>query len=262
MVVENLAPPGYTGRLVFCGLVGGLISTNWHAGCGKERQFSLRVWEIVMSLAAKLVVVGGEVKTAEIKLRLPSTIGRGRDSTIMLRHPLVSRLHCELYEQDGQLMVRDLGSLNGTFINNQKITESSLPPGELLTVGTVTFRAVYDSADTAASAPPAAAAERTATSAHQATTVRAPAKSKPEAGHHAGNGKSAPPPSVTPPSGSDLGCTERADATLEELDDVEEILDPTSLGSGAIEKTESIEEIETIEDEDEDDLNDFLKNIK
>ena len=99
-----------------------------------------------MSLKAKLVVVGGEVKTAEIKLRLPSTIGRGRGTTIMLPHPLVSRQHCELFETDGKLMVRDLGSLNGTFVNNERITESPLAAGELLTVGTVTFRAVYEDA--------------------------------------------------------------------------------------------------------------------
>jgi pSer/pThr/pTyr-binding forkhead associated (FHA) protein len=97
-----------------------------------------------MPLNAKLVVVGGDVKTTEIALRLPSTIGRGRGATLVLPHPLVSRQHCELFEANGQLMVRDLGSLNGTFINNQRVTESALAPGELLTVGTVTFRAVYE----------------------------------------------------------------------------------------------------------------------
>ncbi len=99
-----------------------------------------------MSLNVKLVVVGvgGDVKTTELTLRLPSTIGRGRGTAIILPHPLVSRQHCELFESDGQLMVRDLGSLNGTFVNNQRITESLIAPGELLTVGTVTFRAVYE----------------------------------------------------------------------------------------------------------------------
>jgi hypothetical protein len=112
-----------------------------------------------MPLSAKLVVVGGEVKTAEIKLRLPSTIGRGRGATIMLPHPLVSRTHCELYESDGRLMVRDLGSLNGTFVNNQRVTESALPAGELLTVGTVTFRAVYETDDEAVGPPSGPAPE-------------------------------------------------------------------------------------------------------
>jgi pSer/pThr/pTyr-binding forkhead associated (FHA) protein len=105
---------------------------------------ALELPELPMPINAKLVVVGGDVKTAEIKLRLPSTVGRGRGTTIMLPHPLVSRQHCELFESNGQLMVRDLGSLNGTFVNNQRITESPLPPGELLTIGTVTFRAMYE----------------------------------------------------------------------------------------------------------------------
>jgi predicted component of type VI protein secretion system len=108
-----------------------------------------------MALNARLVVVGGEVKQAEIKLRLPSTIGRGRGATIMLPHPLVSRQHCELYETDGRLMVRDLGSLNGTFINNERISDAALPSGELLTVGAVTFRAVYETPEM--SGPPATA---------------------------------------------------------------------------------------------------------
>ena len=111
-----------------------------------------------MPLNAKLVVVGGEVKSAEIKLRLPSTIGRGRGASIMLPHPLVSRQHCELFETNGRLMVRDLGSLNGTFVNNERISEATLQPGELLTVGAVTFRAVYDPAE--AGGPPEGAAPK------------------------------------------------------------------------------------------------------
>jgi len=135
-----------------------------------------------MPLNAKLVVVGGDVKTTEIKLRLPSTIGRGRGTTIVLPHPLVSRQHCELFEADGQLMVRDLGSLNGTFVNNQRVTEAPLAPGELLTVGTVTFRAVYESDEM----PPAGPAPKLKVSASEktapvtkATTLAASSKSSP-----------------------------------------------------------------------------------
>jgi pSer/pThr/pTyr-binding forkhead associated (FHA) protein len=107
-----------------------------------------------MALNVTLVVVGGDVKTPEVKLRLPSTVGRGRDCSIMLRHPLVSRQHCELFEAGGGLMVRDLGSLNGTFVNNLRIEgDSPLQPGQLLTVGTVTFRAMYEAGDVD-SAPP------------------------------------------------------------------------------------------------------------
>ncbi len=97
-------------------------------------------------IQAKLLVIGGEVDTEELVLQLPATIGRSRESTINLSHPLVSRQHCELFEADGCLMVRDLDSLNGTFVGSQRISESVVRPGDLLTVGTVTFRAIYDPA--------------------------------------------------------------------------------------------------------------------
>ena len=109
-----------------------------------------------MALNVTLVVVGGDVKTPEVKLRLPSTVGRGRDCSIMLRHPLVSRQHCEIFESSGTLLVRDLGSLNGTFVNNQRIEgDAQLQPGQLLTIGTVTFRAMYELGDAAESPPDA-----------------------------------------------------------------------------------------------------------
>jgi predicted component of type VI protein secretion system len=95
-------------------------------------------------MQAKLIVVGGDIGVAEIPLRLPAIVGRSREATLTLPHPLVSRHHCEIFENDGRLMVRDLGSRNGTYVANERITEAVLPSGELLTIGAVTFRAVYD----------------------------------------------------------------------------------------------------------------------
>jgi pSer/pThr/pTyr-binding forkhead associated (FHA) protein len=120
-------------------------------------------------LQVTLKVVGGELESAEIPLQLPAIIGRGRDVAINLSHPLVSRRHCELLESHGQLRVRDLGSLNGTFVGSQRVVEATVRPGDLLTVGTVTFRALYQPAgigDVAARAESAAAGE----------TVRTPAE--------------------------------------------------------------------------------------
>ncbi len=94
-------------------------------------------------LDVKLVVIGGATENDEIKLELPAIVGRARDTTIPLPHPLVSRRHCELFERDGRLIVRDLGSTNGTFVGSERITESDLEHEQLLTIGTVTFRAFF-----------------------------------------------------------------------------------------------------------------------
>lgn len=93
---------------------------------------------------AKLVVVSGEAPAGEYDLRLPAIVGRSRTADIKLAHPLVSRKHCEIFESDGQLAVRDLGSLNGTFVGEERISEAILlPPGAMVTIGAVTFQAVY-----------------------------------------------------------------------------------------------------------------------
>ena len=92
---------------------------------------------------AKLVIVQGEGQGQEISLKLPTVLGRSRDVGITVAHSLISRQHCEIYENDGQLVVRDLGSLNGTFVGETRITESALEPGGYLTVGDMTFQAVY-----------------------------------------------------------------------------------------------------------------------
>jgi pSer/pThr/pTyr-binding forkhead associated (FHA) protein len=102
---------------------------------------------------AKLVVVGSQITPKEIKLRLPVVIGRGRQATLVLPHPLVSRRHCEIVEHEGFLLVRDLGSLNGTFVDQNRVQQEILPPGGLLTLGTITFRAVYEAGRP--SSPPA-----------------------------------------------------------------------------------------------------------
>ena len=94
---------------------------------------------------AKLVVVSGKAPAGEYQLKLPSVIGRSRSAAIAIGHPLISRQHCELFDADGVLMVRDLGSLNGTYIDEMRLAEEPmiLPAGRRLTVGSVTFEAVY-----------------------------------------------------------------------------------------------------------------------
>jgi predicted component of type VI protein secretion system len=94
---------------------------------------------------AKLVLVRKGLKPTVVKLKkLPMTVGRGREADLTIAHPAVSRLHCELYEVDGTLCIRDLGSMNGTYIGGSQITEASLESGDELIVGAARFQVVID----------------------------------------------------------------------------------------------------------------------
>jgi pSer/pThr/pTyr-binding forkhead associated (FHA) protein len=89
-----------------------------------------------------LQVVRGRSATTTLKLTDNVTsLGRHDDCVIRIKSAQVSRRHCELYEVGGQLMLRDLGSSNGTYVNGKRVTgELSLKHGDELTVGAVTLR--------------------------------------------------------------------------------------------------------------------------
>ena len=70
-------------------------------------------------MEVKLIVVGGNASKGELKLRLPTIIGRSQEAQLTVAHPSISRQHCVLFEQDSLLWVRDLGSLNGTVVEGE-----------------------------------------------------------------------------------------------------------------------------------------------
>ena len=79
--------------------------------------------------------------------RLPVMMGRGADAEIQVHDRFASRHHCEISERDGSLFVRDLGSTNGCLINGRCATESSLRPGDTLSVGVTTFVVSYEASE-------------------------------------------------------------------------------------------------------------------
>jgi len=68
-------------------------------------------------------------------------IGRRRDNTIVLDDPRVSRHHCQLRYRFGSYVLYDLGSRAGTYVNNQRISEVVLQPGDVIALAGV--RLVY-----------------------------------------------------------------------------------------------------------------------
>ena len=92
----------------------------------------------------KLVVTEGKTATREILLSTPRTvIGRRSECDVQITSPMVSRKHCALVDREGTLMVQDLGSSNGTFVNGNRIEEQALQPGDQLVVGPVSFVVEY-----------------------------------------------------------------------------------------------------------------------
>jgi pSer/pThr/pTyr-binding forkhead associated (FHA) protein len=75
--------------------------------------------------------------------RLPASIGRDADADIQIPDRWVSRVHCELFELDGALAVRDLVSANGTFVNGIRIEEIALAPGDELLLGMTRLQVKY-----------------------------------------------------------------------------------------------------------------------
>jgi pSer/pThr/pTyr-binding forkhead associated (FHA) protein len=76
--------------------------------------------------------------------RLPTTVGRGWHADVRLVDRCASRVHCEISEINGTLVVRDLKSKNGTSVNGQYVEEALLLPGDRLKVGISRFEVQYE----------------------------------------------------------------------------------------------------------------------
>ena len=82
---------------------------------------------------AKLVVLSEGMAGQSYELKVDrTTVGRVEDNTFPIAQPSVSSHHCEIYLRGNDVVVKDLNSTNGTFINNNQVTtEAVLKPGEI-----------------------------------------------------------------------------------------------------------------------------------
>ncbi len=62
-------------------------------------------------------------------------IGRGEDCSVRLDDPTVSQKHAQIYCQYGKIILRDLGSRNGTRVNNEKISKKVLTDADMIILG-------------------------------------------------------------------------------------------------------------------------------
>ncbi|MBN1912356.1 MAG: FHA domain-containing protein [Pirellulales bacterium] len=90
----------------------------------------------------KLVVIGGKQAGQIVPVAGPKFfIGRSEECQLRPNSDLISRHHCAIMVDEGMATVRDLGSKNGTFVNDQRIRgEEELKTGDTLTVGPLHFQ--------------------------------------------------------------------------------------------------------------------------
>ena len=86
----------------------------------------------------KLIIKCDELPVRAYELRAGvNRIGRSPKNDLQLDHPTVSSAHCEIVVSAEGIAVRDLGSTNGTYINQEKITEGTIEHGTMLHIGEV-----------------------------------------------------------------------------------------------------------------------------
>src|SRR5262245_28471247 len=67
-------------------------------------------------------------------------VGRKEDCDLRLEHKSVSKLHCVIVRTDGLLLLRDLGSTNGTRVNGTRVRRAALLPNDQVTIAHFKYR--------------------------------------------------------------------------------------------------------------------------
>jgi adenylate cyclase len=91
-------------------------------------------------MGARLILVTGE-GPSEYPLVAFNTIGRHPDNTVQVLDRIVSKEHCRITRgPHGGYVLRDVGSLNGSYVNGERVTEHKLETGDEITLGNTTLR--------------------------------------------------------------------------------------------------------------------------
>ena len=69
----------------------------------------------------------------------PLTLGRGKDADVQILDKEISRIHCAIRIWEEACIVKDLGSTNGTFVNDVRVNLAKLQNGDHIRLGNTTF---------------------------------------------------------------------------------------------------------------------------
>ena len=122
---------------------------------------------------ARLVVQPGSPTAWEIKLKAgANSLGRSPANDFKLDDPSVSGSHCQIVVDNGNAVIKDLGSTNGTYVNRSPVKEAALQPGQTLHLGSLELM-FYSDAPVAAvdAAPPSVPRAATLATVARVTTA-------------------------------------------------------------------------------------------
>lgn len=101
---------------------------------------------LAAAMNVRFIVIAPESKQGTFNVRLPVVVGRSEEAKFRIQQDRVSRKHCEFFAKDDQVFVRDLGSTNGTFLDDEQVETSvkiAVAPGAVVRVGSLAFRVEY-----------------------------------------------------------------------------------------------------------------------
>jgi sulfite reductase (NADPH) flavoprotein alpha-component len=87
---------------------------------------------------ATLVANNSETAVSRVPLQPGiNTLGRAAGNHHVIPHHSISSRHCEIIVDEGTIALRDLGSTNGTFVDDQLVQKANLLNGQRLRLGSV-----------------------------------------------------------------------------------------------------------------------------
>ncbi|HEX5037363.1 MAG TPA: sigma 54-interacting transcriptional regulator [bacterium] len=93
--------------------------------------------DVVFQRKCQLVVLSTAAKGKKLDLNRPVTkLGKKEDNDLVLDEKTVSRNHAEIVQTEDSYILKDLGSTNGTYLNDIRVKEAYLSPGDIVRLGT------------------------------------------------------------------------------------------------------------------------------
>ncbi|HZR13294.1 MAG TPA: FHA domain-containing protein [Acidimicrobiia bacterium] len=102
---------------------------------GEAAETSIALGELPDGMGMLVVRRGPNAGSTYVLDRASTTAGRHPDSDIFLDDITVSRRHAVFERREGGYVLRDVGSLNGTYVNRERVEERPLRSGDELQIG-------------------------------------------------------------------------------------------------------------------------------